>query len=68
MKKNHKKKKEEEDYTFIEAILVSLGDSVVYPIKTLLNIQNREKADLKVIIMKKKSKKKSNSVIDLQTR
>ena len=71
MKNNkHKRRKEldNEDYTLVEAILVSLGDSVVYPIKTLLNIQNRENADLKVIIMKKKKKHKTNSVIDLQVR
>lgn len=55
------------EFEIVESILYSLGDSIVYPIKTISSIMNRENEDLKIIVLKKKNYRKKN-IIDLQTR
>ena len=55
------------EFEIVESIIVSLGDSIVYPIKTISSIMNREQDDLKIIVLKKKGSVRKK-FIDLQTR
>ncbi len=76
MEKNKKKKKEKAtlfekallaNYELADSISLAIGESIAYPIKTILNLINREKKDLQIIILKKKERKKIK-VLDLQTK
>lgn len=54
-------------YIIIDSVNYTLGDTISYLIKAILSIFNREKTNLKILILKKKGVKKKE-ILDLQTK